>query len=102
MSSFGQFVRSTGSRFLGTQERSTISQTERVSGRHDRQAQISDQVSGTIGAGVGGRGKGGGGGRGLPGISGNVTKAGTQTDSMNWTTDEIGRAACRERGCQYV
>ena len=87
-SSVEQFDRRTGSSSQGTEERSTISQTERVSGRHDRQAQISDQVSGTIGAGVGGRGKGGGGGRGLPGISGNVTKAGTQTDSMNWTTDD--------------
>src|SRR3546814_15749067 len=87
-SSVEQFDRRTGSSSQGTEERSTISQTERVSGRHDRQAQISDQVSGTIGAGVGGRGQGGGGGRGLPGISGNVTKAGTQPDSMSWTTDD--------------
>lgn len=83
-----QFDRRTGSSSQGTEERSTISQSERVSGRHDRQAQISDQVSGAIGGGVGGRGKGGGGGRGLPGIGGNVTKAGTQTDSMNWSTDD--------------
>src|SRR3546814_20005500 len=55
-SSVEQFDRRTGSSTQGLEERSTISQSERVSGRHDRQAQISDQVSGTIGAGVGGRG----------------------------------------------
>ncbi|MGE4432285.1 MAG: conjugal transfer protein TraG N-terminal domain-containing protein, partial [Sphingobium sp.] len=87
-SSVEQFDRHTGSSSQGTEERSTISQTERVSGRHDRQAQISDQVSGTIGAGVGGRGKGGGGGKGLPGISGSVSKSGSQMDTMNWTTDD--------------
>src|SRR3546814_13067733 len=82
------FDRRTGSSTQGLEERSTISQSERVSGRHDRQAQISDQVSGTIGAGVGGRGKGGGGGKGLPGISGSVSKSGSQMDTMNWTTDD--------------
>ncbi|WP_257551749.1 conjugal transfer protein TraG N-terminal domain-containing protein [Sphingopyxis sp. DBS4] len=87
-SSVEQFDRRTGSSSQGIEERSTISQSERVSGRHDRQAQISDQVSGTIGAGAGGRGKGGGGGRGLPGISGSVSKSGSQMDTMNWTTDD--------------
>ncbi|MBB6193237.1 conjugal transfer mating pair stabilization protein TraG [Sphingobium wenxiniae] len=87
-SSVEQFDRRTGSSTQGLEERSMISQSERVSGRHDRQAQISDQVSGTIGAGVGGRGKGGGGGKGLPGISGSVSKSGSQMDTMNWTTDD--------------
>src|SRR3546814_16061269 len=86
-SSVEQFDRRTGSSSQGTEERSTISQTERVSGRHDRQAQISEQVNGTIGAGVGGRGKGGGGGRGVPGIIGSVSKAGTTTSKISWTKE---------------
>src|SRR3546814_2066840 len=43
---------------------------------------------GDRGGGVGGRGKGGGGGKGLPGISGSVSKSGSQMDTMNWTTDD--------------
>src|SRR3546814_1425223 len=39
-SSVEQFDRRTGSSTQGLEERSTISQSERVSGRHDRQAQI--------------------------------------------------------------
>jgi len=86
-----QFDRRTGSSTQGLEERSTISQSERVSGRHDRQAQISDQIGGALSAGLGGRrggGNGGSGGRGLPGLGINVSKSGSQMDTMNWTTDD--------------
>src|SRR3546814_7775059 len=59
-----QFDRRTGSSTQGLEERSTISQSERVSGRHDRQAQISDQIGGALSAGLGGRRGGGNGGSG--------------------------------------
>lgn len=87
-----QFDRRTGSSSQGLEERSTISQSERVSQGHDRQAQVSDQVSGNISAGLGGRsgasaGRGGMSG-GLPGIGGSVSKIGTQQDILRHATDD--------------
>jgi conjugal transfer mating pair stabilization protein TraG len=86
-----QFDRRTGSSSQGTEERSSISQSQRVSQSHDRQAQTTDTVSGTVSAGLGGRGGAGtGGGRGsrLPGIGGTVSKSGVQTDALRHATDE--------------
>jgi conjugal transfer mating pair stabilization protein TraG len=85
------FDRRTGSSAEGIDERSTISQNQRVSESRDRQAQTQDQVSGTVSGGIGGVGRGGGGnGRGslLPGISGSVTKSGSQLDALGHRTDE--------------
>jgi len=87
-----QFDRRTGSSSQGTEERSSISQSARVSQSHDRQAQTNDQVSGSISSVLGGRGGsgGGGGGRnlGLPGIGGTVSKSGSQQDTLRHGTDD--------------
>lgn len=87
-----QFDRRTGSSTQGTEERSTISQSQRVSQSHDRQAQITDTVGGSVSAGLGGNGGAGGGVGGrlsrLPGIGGSVSKSGTQTDALRHATDE--------------
>src|SRR3546814_15066069 len=96
-----QFDRRTGSSTQGLEERSTISQSERVSGRHDRQAQISDQIGGALSAGLGGRrggGNGGSGGRGLPGLGINVSKSGSQMDTMTWKTEDSRRSEERVEG----
>lgn len=91
--SIESFDRRTGSSTEGIDERSTISQNQRVSESHDRQAQTQDQVSGTVSGGIGGGGRSGGGngkngGRLLPGISGSVTKSGSQIDALGYRTDE--------------
>lgn len=91
--SIESFDRRTGASTEGIDERSTISQNQRVSESHDRQAQLQDQVSGTVSAGIGGGGRSGGGNgrsRGglLPGISGSVTKSGSQLDALGYRTDE--------------
>jgi conjugal transfer mating pair stabilization protein TraG len=88
-----QFDRRTGSSSQGTEERSSISQSTRVSQSHDRQAQTSDQVSGAISAGMGGRGgsgAGAGSGRGLalPGLGGSVSKSGSQINTLGHRTDD--------------
>ncbi|CCW17219.1 IncF plasmid conjugative transfer protein TraG [Sphingobium indicum BiD32] len=89
--SVDQFDRRTGSSTQGLEERSSISQSARVSQGHERQAQINDTVGGNVGLGVGG-GKGGAGrgGRGgiLPTIGASVSKTGTQTDALRHNTDE--------------
>ena len=86
-----QFDRRTGSSSQGTEERSTISQSQRISQGHERQAQINDTVGGNVGLGVGG-GKGGAGKAGrvgaLPNIGASVSKTGTQTDALRHNTDE--------------
>jgi conjugal transfer mating pair stabilization protein TraG len=92
-SSVEQFDRRTGSSSQGTEERSSISQSTRVSQSHDRQAQTNDQVSGSVSAGLGGRGgagAGGGAGRGgrLPSIGGTVSRTGNQLDTLRHGTDE--------------
>lgn len=84
-----QFDRRTGSSSQGTEERSTISQSQRVSQGHDRQAQTTDTVSGSVSAGLGGRaGAGGGRSSRLPGIGGSVSKSGNQTDALRHATDD--------------
>ncbi|MCF8708400.1 conjugal transfer protein TraG N-terminal domain-containing protein [Rhizorhapis sp. SPR117] len=90
--SIEQFDRRTGSSSQGLEERSSISQSERVSQSRDRQAQTSDQVTGGVSAGLGGAG-GAKTGRGgtmsrLPGIGGSVSKTGTQLDTLRHGTDE--------------
>ncbi|MCF8707160.1 conjugal transfer protein TraG N-terminal domain-containing protein [Rhizorhapis sp. SPR117] len=93
-SSVEAFDRRTGSSSQGLEERDTISQGQRIGQSHDRQAQTSDQFSGTVSAGIGGRQAGGGaGGRGgvlgrLPSIGGSISKSGSQTDALRHTTDE--------------
>jgi conjugal transfer mating pair stabilization protein TraG len=89
-----QFDRRTGSSSEGLEERDTISQSQRIGQSHDRQAQTTDQISGTIAAGTGGRqgmgapaGRGGGLGR-PPSIGGSISKSGSQTDSLRHTTDD--------------
>ena len=85
-----QFDRRTGSSSQGTEERSTISQGQRISQSHDRQAQTSDQVSGTVSAGFVGNRAGAGGGRGarLPGIGGSVAKSASQMDTLGHRTED--------------
>lgn len=89
-----QFDRRTGSSSQGLEERDTISQGQRITQGHDRQAQTNHQISGTISAGTGGRQAGGGaGGRGgvlgrLPAIGGSVSKTGNQLDGLRYGTDE--------------
>ncbi len=78
--SVDQFDRRTGSSTQGLEERDTISQGQRISQGHDRQAQTSDQISGVVSAGTGRQTAGGSGGRGgilgrLPGIGGSVSKS---------------------------
>jgi conjugal transfer mating pair stabilization protein TraG len=91
--SIESFDRRTGSSAEGIDERSTISQNQRVSEGRDRQAQTQAQVSGSISAGIGGGGgRSGSGGRGgaglLPGIAGSVTQSGSQLDSLGYRTDD--------------
>ena len=91
--SVDQFDRRTGSSTQGLEERDTISQGQRISQGHDRQAQTSDQISGVVSAGTGRQTAGGSGGRGgilgrLPGIGGSVSKSGSQTDALRHATDE--------------
>ncbi len=86
-----QFDRRTGSSSQGTEERSTISQSQRVSQSHDRQAQTTDTVSGSVSAGLGGRARAGVGrsrGLRLPGIGGTVSKSGVQTDALRHAADD--------------
>jgi len=86
-----QFDRRTGSSSQGLEERSSISQSTRVSQGHERQAQINDTVGGNVGLGVGGgRGAGGKAGRAgiLPSIGASVSKTGTQTDALRHNTDD--------------
>lgn len=89
-----QFDRRTGSSTQGNEERSTISQGQRINQGHDRQAQTNDQVSGGISANIGGRpGAAQGGGRGgasgkLPGLSGGVSWTGNQQDSLRYGTED--------------
>jgi len=98
-----KFDRRTGSSTEGTEERSTISESKRQGRGHDRQAQTSDQVTGGLSVRLGrgiqppGKGKagnppangnnGGGGGAGV-GLSGGVSKTGTQLDGLRYSTDE--------------
>ncbi len=90
--SIEQFDRRTGSSSEGLEERSTISQSQRITQSHNRQAETSDQVSGVLSAGIGGGGGGTGRGAGarsrLPGIGVSVSKAGTQTDGLRHGTDD--------------
>lgn len=92
--SVDQFDRRTGSSTQGLEERDTISQGQRITQGHDRQAQTNDQIMGSVTANVGGRQAGGqGGGRGgvlgrLPGIGGSVSKSGSQIDGLRYGTDE--------------
>lgn len=82
-----QFDRRTGSSAQGTEERSTISQNQRVGQGHDRHAQITDQVSGNLSGGAGaGAGTGGRGGKANAQLG--ISKSGTQTDGLRYTTDE--------------
>ncbi|ATI80542.1 conjugal transfer protein TraG N-terminal domain-containing protein [Sphingobium yanoikuyae] len=85
-----QFDRRTGSSSEGIEERSSVSQSQRIGQSHDRQSQVQDQLSGTISAGVGGGIKGGAGGK--PGrgpvIGGAVTKTGSQIDSLGYRSDD--------------
>ncbi len=83
------FDRKTGSSTQGTEERSMISQSQRIAQGHDRQAQIADQVTGGTAARVGG----GGAGPGIrldrgTGLSGGASKTGSQLDSLRFSTDE--------------
>ena len=82
-----QFDRRTGSSTQGSEERSTISQSQRVGQGHDRQAQITDQVSGNLSGGMGAGGRPGGKG-GRTGAQLGVSKSGTQTDGLRYSTDE--------------
>lgn len=86
-----QFDRRTGSSSQGTEERSSISQSTRVSQSHDRQAQTNDQVSGSISAGLGGGGTAGAGGKGgsrLPIVGGSISKSGSQFDALRYGTED--------------
>lgn len=91
-----QFDRTSGSSSQGLEERSSTAQSQRVARGHDRAAGVTDQVSGSLGAAIGGAGKGrsgatGRGGSLLPSAAGNlgVSKTGTQTDSLRQGTEEL-------------
>ena len=91
--SLEQFDRHTGSSSQGLEDRSSVGQSLRVSDNHDRSAVTADVVSGRAGAVLGGgRGGGAGGGRGilgaLPGISGDVSKSGTQQEQLQRSTGQ--------------
>ncbi|MGD9811162.1 MAG: conjugal transfer protein TraG N-terminal domain-containing protein [Sphingobium sp.] len=91
--SLEQFDRRTGSSSQGLEDRSSVGQSQRVSDSHDRSAVTADVVSGRAGAVLGGsRGGGAGGGRGilgaLPGISGDVSKSGTQQEQLQRSTGQ--------------
>lgn len=99
--SIEQFDRTTGSSSQGTEDRSSIGQSQRVSDGHDRNAGTVDQVGGRLDAGIGGnRGGSGGGGRSggrggalgrvlgaLPGAGISVSKTGSQQDTLRHGTD---------------
>lgn len=80
-----QFDRRSTSSSEGTGESTNITQRKGIAQGHDRQAQISDQVSGSISAALGGGGRGG---RITSGIGGSATKSGTQSDSLGHGTSE--------------
>ena len=99
--SIEQFDRTTGSSSQGTEDRSSIGLSQRVSDGHDRNAGTVDQVGGRLDAGIGGnRGGSGGGGRiggrggalgrvlgALPGAGISVSKTGSQQDTLRHGTD---------------
>jgi conjugal transfer mating pair stabilization protein TraG len=98
--SIEQFDRTTGSSSQGTEDRSSIGLSQRVSDGHDRNAGTVDQVGGRLDAGIGGnRGGSGGGGRSgrggalgrvlgaLPGAGISVSKTGSQQDTLRHGTD---------------
>lgn len=96
--SFEQTDRNTGSTSSGTEDRSSTGQTQRSNQSHTRGAETLDQVSGSVGASLGGKGSGGGSGEGksgvgrllgaLPGVSGSVSKTGSQRDGLSHTNDQ--------------
>lgn len=83
-----QFDRRTGSSSEGLEERDTISQGQRIGQGHDRQAQITDQVSGGLSARIGGGGAGAAGRGNRTGGQLGVSKSGTQNDTLRHSTDE--------------
>jgi conjugal transfer mating pair stabilization protein TraG len=88
-----QFDRRTGSSSEGYEDRSSVGQSQRVSASSDTNATVSEQVSGSVGAGLGGQGsgrgaRGAGGMRALPGISGSVTKSGLQQSQLQHSTGQ--------------
>lgn len=76
-----QFDRKSTTSSDGNSEKSTIGQRQGITQNHDRQAQISDRISGSITAGVGGGGRGGSTGTNL-----GITKSGTQSDNLGHGT----------------
>src|SRR3546814_4200978 len=78
-----QFDKKSTTSSEGNKESSAISQRQGISQSHDRQAQLSDQVSGVISGGVGGGAQKGGGRGALPSGSLSVSKSGTQFDNLN-------------------
>lgn len=83
-----QFDKKSTTSSEGNKESSAISQRQGISQSHDRQAQLSDQVSGVISGGVGGGAQKGGGRGALPSGSLNVSKSGTQFDNLNHGASE--------------
>ncbi len=83
-----QFDRRTGSSSEGLEERDTVSQGQRIGQGHDRQAQITDQVSGGLSARIGGGGAGASGRGNRTGGQLGVSKSGTQNDTLRHSTDE--------------
>lgn len=82
-----QFDKKSTTSSEGNIESSTISQRQGIAQSHDRQAQVTDQVGGTISGGLGGGSiRGGGGASSNLGLS--VSKSGTQNDSLNHGASE--------------
>lgn len=82
-----QFDKKSTTSSEGNIESSTISQRQGIAQSHDRQAQVTDQVGGTISGGLsGGSIRGGGGASSNLGLS--VSKSGAQNDSLNHGASE--------------